>query len=264
MPANRPWMSALLVHGAGGGAWEWNVWRGVLLAHGIKAHAIELQPVAAEHLAAALAATSLNDYQQQVRAALSRLPRPRLVMGASLGGLLAMHVAHESDALILINPLPPAPWHLRRPPRDWTNVVPWQRNARLQGSRAALADADDASALFAFRHWRDESGRVMREACAGVQVAAPTGPVLMIVSSDDRDVKPEISRAIAQHWNATLLEAVAASHVGPLLGRRAPDYVRQAVAWLNQVRSTVRDSDVVDRCTAYDASAPVERPESTR
>lgn len=251
-------MSALLIHGAGGGAWEWNVWRGVLSAHGIEVHAVELQPVRA-----GLAATSLDDYLQQVRAALPRLPDPKVMMGASLGGLLAMQIADQADALVLINALPPAPWHGRLPARDWGAIVPWQCGARLQGTRSALPDADDSSALFAFRHWRNESGRVMREACAGVEVDCPSCPTLMIVSSGDRDVPAQISRDFAKEWNATLLEAVAASHAGPLLGSEAAEHARQAVAWLNRVCGKGPDSDVVDRSPSYDAAAQVRHPEPT-
>lgn len=252
-------MSALLIHGAGGGAWEWNTWRGVLSAHGIEVHAMELLPVPA-----GLAATTLDDYLQQVRTALQRLPDPKVVMGASLGGLLAMQVADQADALVLINALPPAPWHGRLPAREWSDIVPWQCGARLQGTRAALPDADDSSALFAFRHWRDESGRAMREACAGVEVARPPCPMLVIASTDDRDVPPGISRDIAQQWNATLLEAVAASHAGPLLGRQSPEFARQAVAWLNRIPASAIDSDAVDPRPPYDAAAPIGRQEPSR
>ena len=128
-------VSVLLVHGAGGGAWEWNRWRGVLESHAMAVAAIELQPASQ-----GLAATTLQDYAGQVRAALHRLPRPRALIGASLGGLLAAMCATEADALVLLNPLPPAPWHLRLPARDWGAVTPWRRDARLASTRVAMSD----------------------------------------------------------------------------------------------------------------------------
>src|SRR5688572_28720195 len=93
--------SALMVHGAGGGGWEWNVWARVFAAHGWRVEAPDLQPVAA-----GLAATRLRDYAAQVAGSLARLPLPRVVVGASLGGLLALRCAADADALVLINPLP--------------------------------------------------------------------------------------------------------------------------------------------------------------
>jgi pimeloyl-ACP methyl ester carboxylesterase len=222
----------LLVHGAGGGAWEWNLWRGVLDANAIAVHALELQPAAA-----GLGATTLEDYLVQVRDALQALPHPRVLVGASLGGLLAAMCADQADALVLVNPLPPAPWHRELPQRDWNDeVVHWQRNARLATTRDALDDADDASAIFAFRHWRGESAAVLRQAQAGIEMARPACPALLIASAWDEDVPPEIIFAMSREWQVERLETLASSHVGPLLGREAPDIARQAVAWLNRLR----------------------------
>jgi pimeloyl-ACP methyl ester carboxylesterase len=219
--------SALLVHGGGGGGWEWNVWKGVFEAARLRVHAPDLLPSPQ-----GLAATTFDDYLRQVRDALAPLPRPRVLVGASLGGLLAMACANDADALVLVNPLPPAPWHAQLPRREWPEVVPWQRDARLTGTRRALPDADEATALFAFRHWRDESGQAMRAAYAGVAVEKPQCPVLCIASMVDDDVPPVLTAALATDWNASLLRATAVSHVGPLLGRQASRCAAQVLAWL--------------------------------
>lgn len=171
----------------------------------------------------------------QVQLALRVLQRPRVLVGASLGGLLAAMCASEADALVLVNPLPPAPWHQRLVQRPWDRMVPWQRNARLHSTREAMRDADDASALWAFRHWRDESGQVLREAHAGIEVEKPDCPVLFVVSKQDEDVPPAIISDWAQTWRADRLETIASSHVGPLLGRHAQAIAVQAVAWLNRL-----------------------------
>lgn len=221
-------VSALLVHGAGGGGWEWNVWREVFAAHGFDARASDLQPAPQ-----GLGATSLEDYIAQVRAALEALSRPRVLVGASLGGLLAMMCAEEVDALVLVNPIPPSPWHAALPQREWPDVVPWQHDARLATTRRALPDADDASALFAFRHWRDESGAVLRDAHADVAIERPLCPVLCIASAQDEDVPPSTTAVLAEAWNASLLRVPSTSHVGPLIGRDAAAVAAQAAAWLS-------------------------------
>lgn len=221
--------AALLVHGAGGGGWEWNVWRGVFEAKGIAVAAPDLQPVAA-----GLAATGFDAYLQQVRDALSAMPRPRVVVGASLGGLLALHVAEAADAVVLVNPLPPAPWHSDLIARTWPDIVPWHRQARLDGTRRALPDADEATALFAFRHWRDESGAVLRHAFAGDEIARPACPVLFVLSQVDDDVPPSIPSAMAAAWSSDVLQTVSPSHVGPLLDRHAAGIAAKAVEWLNR------------------------------
>lgn len=229
---NKP-LHALLVHGAGGGAWEWNLWREVLRAQGIEADALDLQPAPA-----GLAATTLHDYLAQVRVALHALPRPRVLAGASLGGLLALLAEDDADALVLVNPLPPAPWHAQLPVREWPDVVRWQGDARLASTRRAMADADDASVLFAFRHWRDESGAVLREAHAGIGVRRPACPTLLIASVQDDDVPPAVVATMADAWGASRLQTFSNSHAGPLLGRQATAIAAQAVAWLNSPENT--------------------------
>ena len=226
MPA--PVRHALLLHGAGGGGWEWNLWRGVLAASRIEAVTPDLQPVAG-----GLEMTTLDDYVVQARAALRALPRPRALIGASVGGLLAMACADEADALVLVNPLPPRPWSASLPSKEWPEVVRWRSDARLASTRRALPDADDATALFAFRHWRDEAGRVLHAAQSGIDVAKPQCPVLSIVSARDDDVPPELTRQLAREWDAELLEATSSSHVGPLLGRGAPALAAQVAGWLS-------------------------------
>ncbi|GAB3349947.1 alpha/beta fold hydrolase [Lysobacter tyrosinilyticus] len=219
---------ALLLHGAGGGAWEWNLWRAVLAASGVEPVALDLQPTAA-----GLVETRYQHYFEQAKAALVALPQPRVVIGASLGGLLALGCADAAAALVLVNPLPPAPWTASLPSRDWPDVVPWQREARLASTRRAMPDSDDATALFAYRHWRDESGAVLRAAHAGIPMARPQCPVLCVVSRQDEDVPPAITRALANEWGMDLIEADSPSHVGPLLGRCATDTVARVATWLS-------------------------------
>ena len=221
--------AALLVHGAGAGGWEWNVWRDVLEASGLVIAAPDLQPSPD-----GLAATRLDDYVAQMAQALAALPRPRAVVGASLGGAIALRLARDADALVLVNPVPPAPWHAQLPRREWPDAVPWRRDARLESTRRALPDADPASALYAFRRWRDESGAVMREARAGVEAVFDPVPTLCIASGDDADVPAAATRALAASLGAGVWELSDASHTGPLLGREAPRVAARVAGWLSR------------------------------
>lgn len=217
---------ALLLHGAGGGGWEWARWRRVLEARGIGVEAPDLMPAPA-----GLAATAWADYLEQARVLLSAMPRPRLLVGASLGGLLAAAVAEAADALVLVNPLPPAPWASQLPHREWPEVVAWGREARLESTRRAIPDADPATALFAFRCWRDESGRVLREAYAGIAVSRPHCPSSCIASDGDEDVPAALTAELAAAWGADCLHLPRTSHVGPLLGRDAAAVAGRVAEW---------------------------------
>lgn len=219
-----------MLHGAGGGAWEWAVWQRVFAAAGIASVVPDLQPAAA-----GLAATRLPDYSAQVRAQLDVMATPRIVVGASLGGLLAWMNADLADVLVLVNPLPPLPWASSLPSRDqYPDTIAWGAQASLAGTRRSLFDADDAACLFAFRHWRDESGAVMNEAVAGIEARAPSCPVVMVISGADDDVPADVSQAVANHVQARVVFVPGASHVGPLLGRRAAGVASQTVAALNE------------------------------
>ena len=204
------------------------MWRRVFAAHGVEVDALDLRPAAD-----GLEATGFDAYAAQVRAALEAMPRPRALVGASLGGLIAMACADGADALVLVNPLPPAPWAERLPSSGWPDLVPWRRDARLASTRRALPDSDDATALYAFRRWRDESGLVLRQARAGLLLDAPVCPTLCIASAQDEDVPPELTAELARTWDADLLRVASPGHVGPLLGRDAAAVASQAVVWLS-------------------------------
>jgi predicted alpha/beta hydrolase family esterase len=222
-------INALLVHGAGGGAWEWNVWARVLAAAGARAEAIELVPAAG-----GLRATRLADYVAQVRAAALALPAPRVLVGASLGGLLAARVADDvgATALVLVNPLSGG----AQPPRDaHDGVVPWRRTG-LERTRRAMPDADDAACLFAAARWRDESASVLEDARAQVTVR-PACPVLVLASEHDDDVAPSTSRAVADAWGADFALVRGAGHLGPLLGGAAATTAELTFAWCRALRA---------------------------
>lgn len=223
--------SWLLLHGAGGGGWEWVVWQRVLRARGLAVAAPNLAPAPG-----GLAATVLEDYTQQAVAAARAAGAVPVVVGASLGGLLAAQVAAALPvrALVLINPLPPAPWHGLLPTRAASPpIIPWGREASLASTRRALPDAMDATCAWAWQRWRDESGAVVDAARAGVGVGRPACPVLVIASEADDEVPVAASAALAHAWSASLWRLPGASHVGPLLGRSAAGCAEQSLRWVD-------------------------------
>jgi esterase/lipase len=225
--------SILFLHGAGGGGWEWNVWCRVFKAHGFHVHAPDLMPSNS-----GLSETSLEDYSQQVQKHLQAMPASssRIIVGASLGGLLALMSAEHTDALVLINPMPPAPFHVDMPGRGkYPAIIPWRANANLQDTRRALSDCDELTCLYAFRHWRDESGMVMNTAMAGVEVDVPSCAVFIMASENDQEVPFSLSNTLAENMNASFINLPNTTHVGPLLGRNAAQFALQAVACLNTI-----------------------------
>lgn len=221
----------LFVHGAGGGGWEWNIWSRIFQAHGFDVQAPDLLPSVN-----GLANTSLEDYQRQIQQHVRAINSPKIIIGASLGGLLALMNADHADAIVLINPMPPAPWHAQMPEREhYSAVIPWQSRGSLRGTHGSLFDCDAVTCLYAFRHWRDESGAAMNAAMAGVDIIRPNCPVLVMGSEQDKDVPFPASKNLAKSLNASFINLPESSHVGPLLGKAASRCALDSVAFLNDI-----------------------------
>jgi pimeloyl-ACP methyl ester carboxylesterase len=219
---------ALLVHGAGAGGWQWAYWQRVFEAEGWRVSALDLQPCTE-----GLAATQWSDYLAQVENALLRLPEPRVVIGASLGGLLALAASPAVSARVLVNPIPPAPWAAQLPKRDLSeSEVLWHSAGRFESTQRAMKDAQAPDQHFAFRHWRNESSAVLRAAYAGVQVAESESPLLVIASELDADTPLALSAAMAEEFGASLLR-VPGGHLAPVIGPGAPAAAGMALTWLN-------------------------------
>ena len=216
------------VHGAGGGGWEWAIWARVLGARGYDVFAPDL--VADPR---GLAATRFEDYRSQVLDWCGGPSQAPVLVGASLGGLLALTVVREvgAAALVLVNPMQPSGLVDSLPSPA---VVPWRSRRSFASTRRSMPDADDAACLHAVRRWRDESGAVLDDARAGVPIEAPACPVLVFASEHDADVPPDSTGLLAATLEADFERIPGASHVGPLLGRSAARTAERVCDWLAQ------------------------------
>ena len=226
------------VHGAGGGGWEYDVWKPVAKQEGVPAFvAPDLVPTRGDY-----AQTTWADYASQVQAwtkeAAKGTPRPVLV-GASMGGLLALCSAPvvRPSAILLINSVPPRGVQTKpRPPADYPSVVQWA-NGSVKDTRDALPDGDEKTVQWAAPKWRDESGQVMNDMASGIAAVKPTCPVLCILGTADTDVSYATGLALAAWSKADIHAYNGMSHIGPLMGKRAESVARAAFAWL---RDTIK------------------------
>lgn len=181
-PGTRPGAPALLLlHGAAGGAWVWNEGFGARLAAG--GH-----PVLAPEFrrGSASAPAGLADFTEDARAALAAIRRPVVLVGHSLGGLIAQRLLADAAVrgAVLLAPVPPeglawANWRLAMadPPL-------WRALARMHepeiGAREAavlrrgLFSANTPEAL-ALRHLRRMGGE-SRAALIEAQAPQPVPP----------------------------------------------------------------------------------------
>lgn len=222
-------VTAVMVHGAGGGGWEWRLWAATFATGRIHVRVPDLLPAAP-----GISATRFDDYRAQVRDICCATTSPLVLIGASLGGLLALAVAADAvpAAMVLINPVPPSGVGPRPSQTQHPQVIEWSRSS-FESTRRALPDADIATARWTYARWRDESGRVLDEVLDGIVVTKPVCPILVMASANDIDIPLQTSRATATALGADFLTVPGASHLGVLLGYSAPSAAALALAWLN-------------------------------
>ncbi len=219
---------AVMVHGAGGGGWEYDFWKPVFEKAGWEVKAHDLLPVEE-----GLAETTFSDYVGQVKEQ-AEDRRPVVLIGASMGGILILKAAEtiKPDAIVLVNSVAPAAIPQDRPYREVPDIIRWA-NGPLQETRDAMPDSDEKTILWAHKKWRDESGAVLKEIYRGIPAQTPACPVLVIIGEKDTDVAPEISLATAAWASADIQFYNGMSHVGPLLSTRAGEVAGSALQWIN-------------------------------
>jgi pimeloyl-ACP methyl ester carboxylesterase len=214
------------IHGTGGGGWEYALWQPVFNAAGYRAIANDLLPAAG-----GLAATRIADYLQQVQ---SWLPaqEPVILVGASMGGLLALKVAEQMTlaTLVLVNSVPPAGVGAPRSHQPRPAIVRWA-NGQLEETRTALFDSDENTIQWAWPRWRDEAGAVMNAMDAGIPVQPPRCPTLVVLGELDTDIPYQTGLELATWARADVLLYHGMSHVGPLLSRRAEEVAEMVILW---------------------------------
>lgn len=217
--------TVIMVHGAGGGGWEYRFWAPIFQKAGYRVIARDLLPARG-----GLAKTTADDYLRQI-VAWCPARRGRLVLvGASMGGPLALAAAQRlrADAVVLVNSVP----EIGMPKRKTSpKVVRWA-NGPFKDTLDSMPDSDDMTKLFAWRRWRDESGAVLNRLAAGLRPRRLACPILLVISGRDTDIAPALSRATARRLRADVKTYPQASHVGPLLGHDAPKVATMAVKWL--------------------------------
>ncbi|MBS1721842.1 MAG: alpha/beta fold hydrolase [Armatimonadetes bacterium] len=220
--------TVVMVHGAGGGGWEYDFWKPVFQQTGWKVVAKDLVPVGGDY-----AKTTFADYQHLVEGWGQRAKRPLVLVGASMGGPLCLKAAEKlkPDAIVLVNSVAPAAVPVDRKLEGFPAVVKWA-NGPIEDTRAAMPDSDEKTIRWAWKRWRDESGAVMGSLKKGVEVQKPQCPVLVVLGEDDTDVPLATGRAIAKAYGADVMEYAKTSHVGPLMGRRAKEIAGAVAAWL--------------------------------
>jgi pimeloyl-ACP methyl ester carboxylesterase len=253
MTARAP---VVMIHGAFAGPWAWEGFAGKFRAAGYKVHAPALRHHSGEKPPAGLGQTSLTDYVADLAAFLDELPAPPILVGHSMGGLLAQMLAARRKVAAVILLAPSAPWGV--PPSTlfeiasaqsmllnvgfWDTVL--KPDEHIAGRHAldrvppderdevmARFVLESGRAIFEVMHW----GLDMRRS-GEVDSRKLACPLLVLVGSEDRINPPGTVERVAALYRqlATYEKLPGMSHwlVGEPGWEKVAD---RALAWLAEL-----------------------------
>lgn len=224
VPATPHHQPLLLIPGLFAGAWSLELWQHRFAEHGWPAWTVELRGRPGSRGVQDLGRVSMDDYAEDALEAAAHLGAP-LVVGHSMGGLLAQRVAAEgrARAVVLLCSAPPAgipvisPLLLRY---TLPHLGALLRSRPFAGSAAqheAVAlhrmPTDQRPAILA--RLAPDSGRVGRELALGrvrVDATAVRCPVLSLVGDEDRFVPPRVGKALAARYHCALWSYAEHAH----------------------------------------------------
>jgi pimeloyl-ACP methyl ester carboxylesterase len=232
----QPRTPLLMIHGAFHGWWAYKRWLGYFAALGFPSYALSLRghegaaPLDAEKLCS----TGMADYAQDVQSALDAIGEPAVLIGHSLGGLMAQMVAAKSSAvraLVLVGTAGPAALGATRDfvwPEDTALLFPPDRMRRSMFHQ--ISDGDFAAI---YGRLVPESPRALNDSgLAGVHVEASAikAPVLVIGTQYD-GIGLHKSEAVASYYGASLVNVPGTSH-DCLVEDAGLDAAHEILRWL--------------------------------
>ncbi len=219
----------LFVHGMWGGAWVWERWLPFFAARGWDGYALNLRGRAGSRPVADIGRVPLADYIDDAAAVARRLGDV-VVVGHSMGGLVAQALAARLDPVAVVALTPAAPrgvWALRtaalvmatlRYAPALVRSRPLMPSRRVM-MRLALEGLPAEERETVYRTLVPESARLARDvALRGVAVdaAAVRCPMLVVAAERDRITPPSVVRRVARRYGATLYEYPGIGHMVPL------------------------------------------------
>jgi pimeloyl-ACP methyl ester carboxylesterase len=179
-----------------------------------------------------LGRVSLNDYiddaRQVAKWLIEQLQRP-IIVGHSMGGLIAQKLGEEglARALVLLSPAPPRGISVMtgRLLRRQLRYLPALLRSRRVTPRLAdmkelvLNRLPDEEQEATFARFVSDSGRAGRDLSFGRVAVDPERvreqgcPVLVVTSDDDRFIPPRVAQRIAQRYRAPVYMARGHGHL---------------------------------------------------
>jgi pimeloyl-ACP methyl ester carboxylesterase len=249
----------VMIHGMWGGGWYWGNYKGFFEGKGY--HCItptlrfhDMDPK--EPPNPRLGTTSLLDYAEDLQKEIDKLDTLPILMGHSMGGLLAQILGSRglAKALVLLTPASPRGIIALRPSvirSFWSALTKWgfwRRPMRQTLSEAVysmlqLLTVEEQKELF--DRFVYESGRAACEIgfwfldpkrAAKVDESMIACPVLVIAGAQDRVSPASVVRKVAHKYRAVSTYREFANHAHWVIGEASWQEIAEYISdWLNQV-----------------------------
>ena len=245
----------IMVHGAFCGGWAFEAFRAPFEAAGHAVLTPDLRGHGDDDRPGAVAGLSMTDYAKDIAALCASQPAPPILIGHSLGGLVAQLAARRAPvkALILLAPSPP--WGVAGSSMEeavtafglmmgaaFAQSISPDRTLMRTYSLDRMPDVEREATV---QRLRPESGRALWEALnwwldpfmtTSVGAEPIDAPCLVMVGQRDVVHPPMTARQTAQRLGADYLEMAGMSHW--LLGETGwQDVATAAWEWLERVEA---------------------------
>ncbi len=219
-PSDQP--PIVLIHGAANSASVWTYWQPALAQAGFASYAVNLRGHGPEEHDN-LSNTSMHDYAEDVRSCVEQLDRRPVVMGWSMGGLVAMMIAAAGEVTACIGFAPSTPTRVLdasvKIRQGEFGPEEYGITSREPGDQPAMPDLDIEERQIALASLGRESRRARDERKAGIVIDSLPCPLLIVTGSNDHQWPASTYDGF---WiDADYREIDGASHWGLVLNRRA-------------------------------------------
>ena len=212
----------VLIHGAANSSFVWTYWQQALAERGHASYAVNLRGHGPNE-DIDLSDTSMRDYADDVQSCIEELNARPIVMGWSMGGLIAMMVAADGQAAACVGLAPSTP---TRKLDSSIEIRQGEFGAEEYGitsdhtdDQPAMADLSHTERKLALASLRPESRRARDERKAGIVIETLPCPLLIVTGDNDRQWPTSHYQDL---WlDAGYQEIEGASHWGLVLTRRA-------------------------------------------
>lgn len=239
LPGGAVRASVVLVHGSANSAVVWTFWQRALARHGCASYAIDLRGHGgSDHVD--LSSTSMQDYADDVVSACGELAQKPVLMGWSMGGLVAMMAASRCHARAVVGLAPSTPATKRGPGVPLRHGVFGPEEYAITSDdpsdQPAMPDLDIEERIVALAASSEESRYARDERAAGIVVESLPCPLLIVTSTADTQWPRSCYEGLHLPATQTHLSVEGASHWGLVLNRRTlASLVPDVVGWIESL-----------------------------